>query len=320
MSRVAEQQQLDVVVVGADGSWQSQRAVEAAAHEARLRGWPLVVLTLARIRATGSTLSAQTEAEHRALSYAVAIGARARELAERSGPGVTIETVVATSIDAPEVERLVDRAGLLVLGGHGSAGETAFSLGSTSGELARRFRVPILLPHGEGVAGAGVGPPTSVEGRHAEPGPREPEVLVGLGRGGGDSDALLLEAVAEAGLRGTPLRVVRAVPTSCSADDLCAEVHRVWDALRPLLASTTVPCRVEVVRGDPVVALRDRCRRGDLVVVGTRGGGTLAGLIDGSVARRLLDGLGCDTLVVPHRTSIRFGSTTAYVAAPTPGG
>ncbi|MDT0214951.1 universal stress protein [Rothia sp. ARF10] len=316
MSRVAEQQLVDVVVVGADGSWQSQRAVEAAAREARLRGRPLAVLTLARARPMGSTLSAQVEAERQALSYAVAIAARARDVAERTCPDVVVETVVAASVADPEVERLADRAGLLVLGGHGSGGEVAFSIGSTSGDLARRFRVPILLPQAQvHVAGAGAaGSPVREKSRHGEPAPHEPEVLVGLNRGGDSVDMLLL-AVAEAGLRGAALRVVRALPATSPASDLQGEVHRVWAALRPLLASSSVPCRVEVVHGDPVGSLRDRCRPGDLVVVGTRGGGTLAGLVDGSVARRVLDGLACDTLVVPHRAPVDAGSAPP-VAAP----
>ena len=322
MSRVAEQQQVDVVVVGADGSWQSQRAVEAAALEARLRGWPLAVLTLARVHATGSTLSAQVEAEREAVSYAVAIAARARDIAGRTCPDVPVETLVAVSLDDPEVEHLAVRAGLLVLGGHGSGGEVAFSLGSTSGELVRRFRVPILLPQAQAQAQAPAraqaqaSAPTRSLSRpgHEGAATRPPEVLVGLGRKGGDSTAMLILSVAEAELRGMDLRVVRAVPASSSAEQLCDEVHDVWADLRPLLASGSVPCRVEVARGDPVVSLMDRCLPGDLVVVGTRGGGTLAGLIDGSVARRVLDGLVCDTLVVPIGVRTSGGSFTARPA------
>ena len=304
------QQQVDVVVVGADGSWQSQRAVEAAAREARLRGWPLAVLTLARLRPRASTLSAQAESEREALSYAVAVAARARDLAERTCPDVAVETVVAVSSDVAEVERLVERAGLLVLGGHGSAGEVAFSLGSTSGELARRFRVPVLLPRVQTPSPVPAGDRPGHGGAVARP----PEVLVALGRRGGDATGMLILAVAEAGLRGTDLRVVRAVPASSSADELCDEVHSVWAVLRPLLTSSSVPCRVEVVRGDPVGSLLDRCLPGDLVVVGTRGGGTLAGLIDGSVARRLLDGPACDTLVVQVGVRASSPSLTARAA------
>jgi nucleotide-binding universal stress UspA family protein len=48
-----------------------------------------------------------------------------------------------------------------------------------------------------------------------------------------------------------------------------------------------------------VTALLARCAPDDLLVVGTRGGGTLAGLVQGSVARGVLDGLLCDVIVVP---------------------
>ena len=66
-----------------------------------------------------------------------------------------------------------------------------------------------------------------------------------------------------------------------------------------------LPSRAELVElvpewGDePVVALLARCGPEDVLVVGTRGGGTLAGLIHASVARGVLDGLPCEVIVVP---------------------
>jgi nucleotide-binding universal stress UspA family protein len=72
-----------------------------------------------------------------------------------------------------------------------------------------------------------------------------------------------------------------------------------WDAVRSLAVCDAVPVQVEVVQDHPVTALLDRCGPDDVLVVGTRGGGTLAGLVYGSVARGVLDGLVCDVMVVP---------------------
>jgi hypothetical protein len=49
--------------------------------------------------------------------------------------------------------------------------------------------------------------------------------------------------------------------------------------------------------------------------VGTRGGGTLAGLVRGSVARDLLDTAACDVLILPARVRPHdVGTTTAPAA------
>lgn len=59
----------------------------------------------------------------------------------------------------------------------------------------------------------------------------------------------------------------------------------------PGVTLTTLP-------GDPVSALLGAASPGDLLVVGTRGGGTLAGLVPGSVARSLLVAGRHDVMIV----------------------
>ena len=55
-----------------------------------------------------------------------------------------------------------------------------------------------------------------------------------------------------------------------------------------------------VVTQEPAVhALVTRALPDDLLVVGTRGEGRLAGLIAGSVCRGVLDAMPCDVMVVP---------------------
>jgi nucleotide-binding universal stress UspA family protein len=60
-----------------------------------------------------------------------------------------------------------------------------------------------------------------------------------------------------------------------------------------------VSSRVVVSVDEPVRALLAECGSDDLLVVGTRGEGRLAGLVRGSVARGVIDAGLCDVLVVP---------------------
>jgi nucleotide-binding universal stress UspA family protein len=274
------------VVVGADGSWQSLVAVEAGTAEAARRDCPLVVLSVARSDSVGGGLSALREAEAAATQAATATAKRATELAFAAAPGVPIEVIVAPDVEAPEVSRLAQRADLLVVGGFGSRGQAAFSLGTVSGELARRFETAVLVPRLSPAPPQGPG------------GTRNPEVIVGVGRSRADVAALHAAAL-EARLRRWPLTVVHVVPTTHVGQRLRHEQQDAWGIVRSVPECREVPCHVEVVQGQVVGFLVGRSAARDLLVVGTRGGGTLAGLVEGSVARGVLDQAPCDVLVVP---------------------
>jgi nucleotide-binding universal stress UspA family protein len=79
-------------------------------------------------------------------------------------------------------------------------------------------------------------------------------------------------------------------------------VARSWAAFSHAVAS--FGCRpgrahdFTLSQQDPVSALLDRVAPGDLLVLGTRGGGRLAGLIPTAVSRAVLDAMPCDLLVV----------------------
>jgi nucleotide-binding universal stress UspA family protein len=277
---------LNTVVVGCDDSWQSHAAVETATLEAARRHCPLVVLTVAYAEALRGGLAAMREREQDAAAAALATTQRAAEKASTTDNTVPVHIVVADSADDPKIAQVAERAELLVVGGHGARGQSAFSLGTISGELVRRFSVPVLVPRGEH--------PTS-------PGPwdgRPPQVLVGVSLSG-DATQPLRAAARQAQLRGWPLRVVHTVPTSHPGQQLPHEQEAVWDAVHAVPECALVPCHVEVVQEATIAALTSRCGPRDLLVVGTRGGGTLAGLIERSVARGVLDASLCDVMVVP---------------------
>jgi nucleotide-binding universal stress UspA family protein len=73
--------------------------------------------------------------------------------------------------------------------------------------------------------------------------------------------------------------------------------------LRRVLDNTPAPDGVEitgsVAEGNPVEVLLHAGRDGDLLVVGSRGRGGLAGLLLGSVSQRCVERTTCPVVVVP---------------------
>lgn len=272
----------DLIVVGADGSSQSQKAVQVAGLEAMRDRSPVLVLTIATTEGVSGGLAQLRRMEEESMVVARAASQRALELvADR---GLRVDVAVLGSPDAAELEGIVERTRLLVLGDRGRGGQAAFAMGSTSAALARRFRSPVLVPSRPGATKA-LGPV------------RSRQVHVGLSGRRDESDLLRL-AAQHAARRGARLNVLRAVPSFGPAAQVGPALEEAWRAVR-LVPECAVRCRVEVVQDDPVTALLRRCGPEDVLVVGTRSGGTLAGSTRGSVARGVLDELPCDVIVLP---------------------
>ncbi len=300
--------QKGVVVVGCDGSWESLEAVDAAATEAAARGSELVLLAVAGVEAAGDdALESVAQGEAEALQNAMSIALRAQQRAQWADPAVATRVVVSAGADAPALGDLASTAELLVLGGHGSHGQTAFSIGSTSADLARAVTCPVLVPRVD---------------RSPEVAPgRPPGVLVAV-RGGTEDLGLVTLAAREAALHGTGLVVVHVAVSAAVSRGPDSQLgwERTWETVRAVPESRDVPVRVVVTRGHPVSALVGETRHHDLLVVGTRGGGRLAGLVEESVARHVLDVLPCDVMVVPPgRVRIPARSTTRLAGSLTPG-
>jgi nucleotide-binding universal stress UspA family protein len=276
------------VVVGCDGSWESERAVVAGTHEAALRGCALVLVCVADDRAVEqATLSRIPEVERDAIQAARLVVDRAESIARATEPSVDTELLTPLGSDSPELADLRSRAVMLVLGGHGAHGQVAFSLGTISAELTRLLPCPVLVPRLDRWSTA------------AHTG-RAPSVLLGLDEGPAGR-AIAALAVAEANLRECPLVVVTATAPHAREVEgvLREEWERAWSRIRTIPGAEDVQLRVVVARDDAATALITEANEDDIMVVGTRGGGTLAGLVSGSVARSVLDALPCDVLVVP---------------------
>jgi nucleotide-binding universal stress UspA family protein len=275
---------LKTVVVGCDGSWHSHCAVTAATGEAVRRHSELVVLSVPTMRERRPhRLVDVAGCEQEALSSAADRARRGVDWAREIDPAVSARALVA-ALDAPVLTALLADTEMLVLGGHGRGGQRAFSLGSTSRQLAHAVAAPLLLAAPDGPLGA--------DGQ-------EPTVVVGLD-GQPWSKQALVHAVAQADLRGATLVVVRAVlPGHPDIEAAVARARRDCAAALEDVSPGPVTAAVVVTVAPVLEALVDACTSNALLVLGNRGSGRLRGPVPGSLTQRLTEAVRCDVVLVP---------------------
>jgi nucleotide-binding universal stress UspA family protein len=276
------------IVVGCDGSWHSHRAVTAATAEAARRDADLVILSIPDMRGHRSDLLADVaRSEQDALSTATGMARRGLAWAREIDPAVRARTLVVP-LEAPELTALLAEAQLLVLGGHGRGGQRAFSLGSTSLQLAHGATAPLLLAAPDGPEVTAGHQPTVVVG--LAPQPWSPH---GLAHG-----------VAQAAARHAPLVVVQAVrPGQPHLADAVARAEQECAAALEGLATDGAAVSVSVSVAPVADALLAACSAGDLLVLGNRGKGRLRGPVPGSLTQKLLESAVCDVVLVPEPAS-----------------
>lgn len=282
-----------MIIVGVDGSRAGLEAAGWAAKEAVRRGVPLRV-----VYATPRWVL-ETEEGDRYAGIAKwmreggeTVLAAAVERARREAPQVEVESA---QLPGDPREALIEAAGkadLLVVGNHGLGGFRGLLLGSVA----------------YGVAGQAPGNVVVVP---EVPAPARGEVVVGVD--GSQIGAAALDfAFEEAALRGATLRAVHAwtwfeagggfFPRPGDADDEQARARVLKEALAgPRERYPDLEVIEEVVRGHPAEVLKQASDGADLLVVGSRGRGTLAGLLLGSVSQAMLQHATCPVAVVRGR-------------------
>ncbi|MCO1656336.1 universal stress protein [Pseudonocardia humida] len=283
------------VVVGIDGSESALAAARWGAVEARRRNAPLRLVTAfawTRNRdlvAGAPELGEQYRSDlrvhaERQLADAVAV-------AERTVPDRPVDGSVVVGSPIGALGEEARHAQLLVLGSRGRGGLTGLLIGSVAVALAPKAACPVVV----------------VRGEDREPGNSAPVVL-----GVDDSpagDAAIAFAFEAAAARGAPLVAVHAwlehiydAQIALMVDAAGTE-EQVRSTLARRLAGwtqkyPTVPLTLDVARDAPARALVERSRDAQLVVVGSRGHGNLAGLVLGSVSHALLQHSHCPVAVV----------------------
>ena len=266
-----------VVVVADDGGWSGRRAVEQAAREAERRRARLVVATVITTSPViPEGLAAWTRAEGDATDHARDVNAAAQRRVRDRRPRLAVDGVVTNSVS--DLAAVAERAGLLVLGRHGASGQGVFRMGTISGDLLRQFRCPVLVCRDE----------QSGRPQSSAPSSRNPEVVAAV-HVPAEIATVLRQAVLEAACRAMPLCVFSSGRTPST----------------PLLetalaAEKSVPWRLVWTAGIAAAeALLRYADPDDLLVLGNRGGGRLAGHVTESVTRAVLDEMPCDVMLVP---------------------
>jgi nucleotide-binding universal stress UspA family protein len=276
------------VVAGVDGSDSALEACRWAAREAGRRGAGLRLVQAfgwPQTRHVGEVGRGQRSVLRRVAEEQLGAAAAA---AGQAAAGVAVQTALVEGFPVAVLVAESRAAQLVVVGDRGLGGFAGLLLGSVAVGLAGHAAVPVAVVRGDAAA---VGP-----------------VVVGVD-GSAMSEAALAAAYEAAAVRRVPLVAVHTWwdilidPTFGPLVDWDAvegEAHRVlaerlagWAEKYP-----EVEVRRVVERDKPAHALLQQAAGAQLVVVGSRGRGGLAGMLLGSVSHSLLHHSPCPVLVV----------------------
>lgn len=282
---------VEPVVVGIDDTPHALRAARWAGEEAGRLGVPLRLVAVTGL--VGEHLPGRA-ARYRALE---AVLERARAAAAEAGADRT-ESTVRSGVPAAVLAQESRTARLLVVGDRGAGRVEGALAGSVAVALLGHAVCPVVVVRG---------PDRDVD---ADREARRP-VVVGLDPS--PASAVALDVALDAAVaRGVGLVVVHAVPDGradptaellvapAAARTVLAEIeHRVLvEQPAALAARRGVPVRSVTAPGRAAEVLLAEARDAQLVVVGSRGRGELAGLVRGSVSAVLVHHSDCPVLVV----------------------
>ncbi|ACZ87532.1 universal stress protein [Streptosporangium roseum] len=280
-----------MILVGVDGSPAALEAVSWAVQEAALRGaglrvvhvmpaWPLEMSEDAPYADVGRWMR----------DGAASMLTEALERAREADARVRVESQLLPGDPRLVLIEAAKDADLLVVGSHGLGGFSGMLLGSVALGVAGHTSCPVAVVR-------------------TVPAQARGEVVVGVD--GSPAGAAAIEfAFAEASLRGATLRAVHAwsqpiagcgpfalesaQETAGGERRLLAEALAGWGERYPDVKVTE-----QVEHMHPVEALKNASAHADLLVVGSRGRGGLAGLLLGSVSHALLHHTACPLIVTP---------------------
>lgn len=289
------------VVVGIDGSTQSQVATEWAARRAQRDGVGLtLVLALAplqvpnrssvfRIAREGIDFLEQVEkAGRERLALAEA------EVRER-WPGLDVQATLLTNTEpAVALVQASEDAHLVVTGTRGLGAVKGTALGSVSSHLVAHAHGLVVVVPETGTADA----------------PAPGTVVVGVDDASHSAHTLdvAIDEATRAEGRLVAIHAWEYTPTAFAGVPVIetSELEPTRRAFKQGLdefvherVHDAVPVETRIEVGSPSMALVEASREAELVVVGTRGRSGLGGLLLGSTARDVVRRAACPVLVVP---------------------
>lgn len=278
------------VVVGTDGSGESQAAVGWAAEAAVLYGVPLHIVHVNAWweRPRGEFEGFAEEAER----HAIKILGAAEEQVRKDHPSLEVSTQLREGDVADELLSVADDATRVVVGSRGHGGFAALMLGSASRRISERATVPVVVVR-------------------AKSSPPRGRIVVAVD-GSPAASAAADFAFAEASLRGSAVHAVSvwrdpyssafATPYGLHREEFAKPHRRLLDeALTPRKERyPDLSATGEAMPGHPVSVLSGVSADADLLVVGTRGRGPVRSALLGSVSHGVLHHAPCAVAVVPE--------------------
>ncbi len=274
----------NIVVVGVDGSPESDQAVEWAAHEAVRREALLRIVHVVHV----PSFPVDPLLDLTGTQASVVSGAR--RLAETTNPAVRCETVSETGYPPRALVQLSEGASLIAVGGNHRSLLDRVVFGSVASGVLAHASCPVVLVRAQ----HGLMDQTTVTG----------PVVVGVDQADTSYDAIDFAAM-YASTYALGLVAVQAwanaddesgTPKPVRLDSLCAQVQ-------PHLDRYPRVTLVSVVANDsPAQALLEWAEKASLLVVGSRGRSALTGLVLGSVSAVVAHDAPCSVAVVKERS------------------
>ncbi|MFW6639117.1 universal stress protein [Nocardiopsis algeriensis] len=274
------------VIVGVDGTASSRAPLSWAAGEAARRGLPLTVIHAvpalpARVR-SAVPFGASTEPAEQVLDDAARHVRAVR-------PRVPVDTLLTSERPASALIRRSGPEDLIVVGSRGLGAVGSAVRGSVGVRLAARAPCPVVVVHGS----------------EKDPAAEPRRIAVGVDGSEESRQALAfaLEEAAECGEASLAVVNSEEPPTPFASQALVTQgwhpperlVEQLSEELvADMLTQVGRPGAADVdvtvlsTRETPVQALLAEARRADLVVLGSRGRGSLRGLLLGSVSQDVL--------------------------------
>lgn len=140
------------IVVGVDGSYHSQKALDWALNESALRHAPLTVLTVSPVAASIWGLSGQAYPQDETTREQVKQATQEfvqKALSQRhDDPPVKVTVRVLSGLPADELIKASADADLMVLASRGAGGFSRLTLGSVSTQVLHHALCPVIVvPH-----------------------------------------------------------------------------------------------------------------------------------------------------------------------------
>lgn len=283
------------IVVAADGSSESDRAVQWAAEQAHLERRPLVVVTAVQqlvpvATPLGPTLDTPVED---LLDHGAAIAGDALALATRHRPGIAARTQPFAGDPRDVLVELSKDAHLMVLGSRGRGRISSKLFGSVSTAVSKHAACPVVICR----------PGTELAVKHG--------VVVGAD-GTAESLPVLEFAFRQASLHSRPLTVVHCfwdVLASVDSPRLVSDAEPELDATRILVSESIAGFRerypevhvtLQIARGHAADCLAAVADRHDLVVVGRHPVDSFLRRLTGSVSTAVTERSHTSIAVVPE--------------------